>query len=143
MEEQKYIFNGNAQDAIDLFAEQIEMLPYDILFTQFEGSEEAFFSFSMEAFDEEYQTLLLSMISLMISENRIEANAITTISELSNGSFDELALIKQTNLIARMFFESGFEVNHEHEHDHHDCECEGDCTCDGEKEDCSCQHHMN
>ena len=140
MEEQKYFYDGNTQDAIDIFAERIEMLPCDILFTQFEGTSESFFSFSMEVFDEDYQTLLHSMISLMISEDHIDANAITTVSELSNGSFDSLALVKQTNEIARMFLESGFEISHEHEHEHsHDCDCGEQCTCEDE----NCNHQVH
>lgn len=147
MEEQKYIYDGDTQSAIDLFAEQIEMLPCDILFTQFEGTNEAFFSFSMEVYDEEYQSIIVSMISLMISDKHIEANAISSISELSNGTFDSLALVKQTNQIARMFFDSGFEINHEHDHEHehtHECDCGDACTCDsGSCEDPNCNHHMH
>ncbi|NBK97426.1 MAG: hypothetical protein EOM50_05325 [Erysipelotrichia bacterium] len=144
MEEQKYIFNGDAQTAVDKFAEQMDKLPYDVLFTQFEGNEEVFFSFSMEAMYEEYNALVLSMISLLIKEDGIKASAVSSISNMSYSSVDALALVKQTNTIAQMFLDCGFEIEHEHvhEHEHHDCDGNEDCTCDEQGEhECSCGHN--
>lgn len=124
VEEQKYIFKGDTHSVIERFADKIDELPYDVLFTQFEGNDEAFFSFSMEAPYEEYNALILSMISLMIKEDEITASAISSASSFSYSTIDSLALVKQTNRIAKMFLDCGFEINHEHEHHHdHDDEC--------------------
>lgn len=138
MQEQKYHYIGDPQKAVDAFANKIDELPYDVLFTQFEGQEEVFFSFSMEAYDEELEAIILSMISLMIYDGGIKGSAISNISNASYGQLDSLALVKQTNMIANMFLDSGFEIDHEHDH-----ETEDECDCDSEHCDdpnCNCHH---
>lgn len=148
MEEQKYIFNGDAQSAVEMFADKIDELPYEVLFTQFEGNDEVFFSFSIESMYEEYNSLVLSMISLLISEDKIEASAVSSISNMSYSTVDSLALVKQTNMIAKMFLDCGFEIAHDHEHEHddhheHECTCghDHDCDCDEHDHECSCGNH--
>lgn len=153
MEEQKYIFKGDTQDTVDKFADKIDELPYDVLFTQFAGNEEVFFSFSMEAIYEEYNSLVLSMISLLIKEDSIEASAVSSISNMCYSTVDSLALVKQTNLIANMFLDCGFEVAHDHDHEEHPHEHDGSCgheqDCDGEHEcnhdehECTCGKHIH
>lgn len=146
MEEQKYIFNGDAQSAVDMFADKIDELPYEVLFTQFEGNDEVFFSFSIESMYEEYNSLVLSMISLLITEDKIEASAVSSISNMSYSTVDSLAFVKQTNMIAKMFLDCGFEIAHDHEHeDHHEHECtcghDHDCDCDEHDHECTCGNH--
>lgn len=147
MEKQKYIFKGSTQEVVDMFADKIDQLPYEVLFTQFEGNDEVFFSFSMEAMYEEYNSLVLSMISLLIREDEIEASAVSSISNISYSTVDSLALINQTNLIAKMFLDCGFEIAHEHEHNHeeHECHCEHehDCDCEDHEHECTCDHQKH
>lgn len=140
MQEQKYIYRGNSDIVTDQLADRINALPYDVVFTQFEGNEEAFFAFSMESYYEEYNAMVISMIALQIREFSVEANVVSKVSSYSYGTVDEMALAKQVSTLDDMMLECGFQAHHEHQEEH-DCDCDHDHQHD---HDCDCDcHHLH
>ena len=141
MQKQKYIYLGvDTLDKIDVIADAIDALPYEALYSQFEGNEEIFFTFLVNAMDEEYASTVTSCLSFQIDEDKVEVDIITT-SPSTDMGMENLALIKQMQFWDAFFKGHQFKDNenqHEHHEHHHDCDCEkGECDCGDE---CTCHH---
>lgn len=145
MQKQNYIYLGiDTIDKIDVIADALDALPYEALYSQFEGNEEIFFTFLVNAMDEEYASVVTSALSFQIDAEKVEVDIITT-SPTTDMGMENLALIKQMQFWDTFFKNFNFKENedhHEHHHHDHDCDCGHDeCDCDGE---CDCDHeHLN
>lgn len=144
MQKQNFIYLGlNTLDKIDKIADAIDELPYESLYSHFEGNEEIFFTFLVNALDEEYSSIVTSSLSFQISEEKVEVDVLTT-SPTTDMGLENLALIKQMRFWNTFFMNHEFKENdNTHEHHHH-CECseDGECEC-GDKCTCDHDHHLN
>lgn len=149
MQKQNFIYAGlNALDIIDPIADAIDELPYESLYSQFEGNEEVFFTFLVNAYNEDYASIVTSALSFKIEEGKIEVDILTT-SPMTDMGMENMALKQQMIFWDNFFKGFGFKDNEDHhEHHHHDCTCgcdhdhHEDCDCDGEC-DCGHHHHMH
>lgn len=151
MEKQNFIYVGmGALDIIDPIADAIDALPYEAMYSQFEGNEEIFFTFLINAYNEDYASIVTSAMSFKIEDGMIEVDIIST-SPTTDMGMENLALKQQMTFWDNFFKGFGFKDNdnhhehHHHEHHHdcncghdHDCDCDDDCTCGDE---CSCGHN--
>ena len=141
MQKQNFIYNGyNTLDIIDHIADAIDELPYEALYSQFEGNDEVFFTFLVNAYNEDYASVVTSALSFKIEETMVEVDILTT-SPSTDMGMENLALKQQMIFWDNFFKGYGFKDNEDHhEHHHHDCDCgcEHDHDCDDE---CNCGHH--
>lgn len=138
MEELRFNYKGDCEEVVDKLANKMSELPYDVVFTQFKGNEEAFFSFCMESYYEEYNAMVISMVSLRMQEFNVDASVVSDVSSYSSGMMDALALDKQLQELEEMMTDCGFKVIGEPHHDHHSHDKD---DFDEEDCDCACDHH--
>ena len=145
MQKQNFIYVGySAVDIIDPIADAIDELPYESLYSQFEGNDEIFFTFLINAYNEDYASIVTSALSFRIEADQVEVDILST-SPMTEMGMENLALKQQMIFWDNFFKGFGFKDNenhHEHHHHEHDCDCgcDHDHECDCEDE-CTCGHH--